>query len=153
MAERKEAAADITVQVSTGSGDSEGDDGSVETLDVTQLSVTKDIEIDEIYGAGNTMPAGYAITQISYSGDFTVPGDKLDLDDTFFDSNGVPTTGVTITITHRDGGSTTYEDVLVTSEGYEVSDGEVTETSYEFVAMGKDSDSEPSEGSDEEETQ
>jgi len=133
MAERKESAADIKIQVGS------------ERLDVTQLSVTKDIGVEEIYGAGNMMPAGYAINQISYSGDFTVPGDRLELEDTFFDSDGVPETGATITITHRGGNSTTFNDVLVTSEGYEMNDGEVTETSYEFLAMSKGNDTEPTE--------
>lgn len=132
MTERKETAADIYVQVGE------------ERLAVTQLSVTKDISIDEIYGAGNMMPSGFGVQNISYSGDMAIPGNRKDLEDKFFDDNGVPVTGVSVTITHRNGESTVYNDILVTSEGWEMNDGETTETSFEFIAMSKDDDTEPS---------
>ncbi|ELY47303.1 hypothetical protein [Natronorubrum sulfidifaciens] len=131
MVNRKESAADIRVNVGE------------EQVPVEQLSVTKDIEIETIYGAGNIIPSGFAITQIEYSGNMTVKGNKKDLEDKFFDGNGVPKVLPAIVITHLNGDATSYDTVLVTSQGYEVTSGETTETSFEFVAMSKDEDTNP----------
>ena len=131
MVNRKEAAADIVVNV--------GD----EQVAVEQLSFSKDIEIDTIYGASNIIPSGYSVTEISYSGSMTVKGNKKDLEDKFFDSNGVPKILNAITVTHLDGGSTSFDSALVTNQGYEVTSGETTETAFEWIAMSKDGDSNP----------
>ncbi|MFC6717887.1 hypothetical protein ACFQGT_09630 [Natrialbaceae archaeon GCM10025810] len=132
MVDRTESAADIRVNVGE------------EQIPVEQLSVTKDIEIETIYGAGNIIPSGFAINRIEYSGNMTIKGRKKDLEKKFFDSNGVPVVIASIVITHLDGDSTSYDKVLVTSQGYEVTSGETTETSFEFVAMSKDEDTNPS---------
>lgn len=130
MTERKESAADISIDVGGNQ------------MDVTQMSVSKDIEAEEIYGAGNTMPSGYAIHNVSYSGDITVVGSNQYADNELFDEDGIPEE-FTVTITHRDGDSTVFNSCIITSAGYEINDGETTETSYEFIAMSKDSDVEP----------
>ncbi|UBF22605.1 tail tube [Halorubrum tailed virus 25] len=125
MANRKESAADITVTV-----------GEEEVV-VESLSVTKNVDIDTIHGSGQTLPDGYAINQVSYEGDMTCMGQKLDLEDKFFDENGIPKVLDAITITHYDGSSSSLQEILLTSEGYEMSAGETVETSFEFIAMKK----------------
>lgn len=131
MVDRKEAAADIVVSVGS------------EEVAVEQLSFSKDIEIDTIYGASNIIPSGYAITEISYSGNMSVKGNKKDLEDKFFDENGVPKILNAITVTHLDGGSTSFDSALVTNQGYEVNSGEAVETEFEWIAMSKDEDTNP----------
>lgn len=135
MADRKESAADIVVSVE-----------DREDVVVEQLSVTKEIDIETIYGSGRTLPDGYSINQISYQGSMELQGNKLDLQDVLFDGNGLPE-GVTINITHFDETLTSFTEVLATNEGWEMSSGESTTTSYEFIAMGKEHagqvDSEP----------
>lgn len=135
MADRKESAADITVSV--------GDDNDVV---VEQLSVTKEIDIETIYGSGRTLPDGYAINQISYQGSMELQGNKLDLEQQLFDDNGIPDE-VTVNITHFNEELTSFTQVLATSEGWESNAGESTTTTFEFIAMGKEHagtvDSEP----------
>lgn len=131
MVDRKEAAADIVVNV--------GD----EQVAVEQLSFSKDIEIDTIYGASNIIPSGYSITEMSYSGNMSVKGNKKDLEEKFFDQNGVPKILSAITVTHLDGGSTSFDSALVTNQGYEVNSGETVETEFEWLAMSKDEDTNP----------
>lgn len=135
MADRKESAADIVVSVE-----------DREDVVVEQLSVTKEIDIETIYGSGRTLPDGYSINQISYQGSMELQGNKLDLQDVLFDDNGIPNE-VTVNITHFDDTLTSFTEVLATNEGWEMSSGESTTTSYEFIAMGKEHagqvDSEP----------
>lgn len=128
MPDRKESAADITVSV-----------GEESEVVVERLSYTKEIEISTIYGSGRTLPDGYSIDQISYQGTMELQGDKLDLEEVLFDEHGVPVE-VEITITHKDGGATTLEPVLATSEGWEMNAGETTTTTFEYMAMGKSHD-------------
>lgn len=125
MASRKESAADITVSV--------GDEEVV----VESLSVNKSVDVETIYGSGQTLPDGYSINQVSYDGDMTCKGNRQDLEDTFFDENGIPIVLDAITITHRDGGTTVFYEVILTSDGYEMNSGETVETSFEFIAMKK----------------
>lgn len=137
MAQRKEAAADIVVSV-------EDRDDVV----VDQLSLTKEIDIETIYGSGRTLPDAYSINQVSYQGSMELMGNKLDLEEVLFDDNGIPQE-VTVNITHFNGELTSFTQVLATSEGYEMSSGDTTSTSFEFIAMGKEhagnADSEPTE--------
>jgi hypothetical protein len=126
MAQRKEAAADIVVSI-------ENEDDVV----VEQLSATKEIDIETIYGSGRTLPDAYSINQISYQGSMELMGNKLDLEQTLFDDNGIPVE-VTINITHFNDELTSFTQVLATSEGYEMSAGDTTTTSFEFIAMGKE---------------
>lgn len=126
MAQRKEAAADIVVSI-----ENEGD------IVVEQLSATKEIDIETIYGSGRTLPDAYSINQISYQGSMELMGNKLDLEQTLFDDNGIPVE-VTINITHFNDELTSFTQVLATSEGYEMSAGDTTTTSFEFIAMGKE---------------
>lgn len=126
MAERKESAADISVSV-----------GDETNLTVEQLSLTKEIDIEQIYGSGQTLPDGYAINQISYQGSIEINGNRQDLEKTLFDGNGIPTE-FTVTVTHFDGTSTNFSECLITSEGWEMSSGESTTTTYELIAMSKE---------------
>ena len=138
MASRKESAADITVSVGE----------NFPEVVVESLSVSKNVDIETIYGSGQTLPDGFAINQVSYEGSMSCKGNRQDLDEAFFDENGIPKVLSAITITHLDGGETAYYEILVTSEGYEMNSGETVETSYEFVAMKKgrngNTDSDPS---------
>ncbi|NUC72542.1 hypothetical protein HTZ84_09510 [Haloterrigena sp. SYSU A558-1] len=142
MVSRKESAADIVVSV--------GED--FPEVVVESLSVTKNVDIETIYGSGQTLPDGYAINQVSYEGSMSCKGNRQDLDTAFFDDNGIPQVLGSITITHLDGGETAFYDILVTSEGYEVNSGETVETSYEFIAMSKsiggDKDADPSDATE-----
>lgn len=124
MADRKESAADITVSV--------GDESEVV---VERLTVTKNIDIEEIRGSGRVLPDGYAITAVSYQGTMELAGNRRDLEAELFDENGIPEES-TINITHFNGDHAAYTEVLATSEGYEVNDGQSTTTTYEFIAMG-----------------
>ena len=78
MATRKESAADIKVTI-----------GSDETV-VESLSITKNIDVESIHGSGAMMPDAYAINQVSYDGDITCKGNRQDLEEKFFDANGIP---------------------------------------------------------------
>jgi hypothetical protein len=131
MANRKESAADIKVTVGS------------EEVTVETISLTKNVDIETIYGSGATFPDSYAINQVSYEGDMTCKGNKKDLESKFFDTNGIPVVLDSISITHLEGDSTDYNDILVTSDGYEMNSGEAVETTYSFVAMSKDGDNEP----------
>jgi len=125
MVDRKESAADIKVSI-----------GQETDIVVEELSVTKDIEISTIYGSGRVMPDGYSVDQISYQGTMELQGNRLDLEEALFDDNGIPEEA-TINITHFNDELTSFTTVLATSEGWEMSAGETTTTTFEFVAMGK----------------
>lgn len=125
MATRKESAADITVSV--------GDEEVV----VETLTVNKSVDVEQIYGTGQTLPDGFAINEVSYDGDMTCKGNRQDLEKHFFDKNGIPKVLDSITITHRDGGTTVLYEILITSDGYEANAGETIETTFEFIAMKK----------------
>lgn len=126
MANRKESAADIRVSVD--------DDTDVV---VSRLQLTKDIDVEQLGGSGKMIPDHYSINQITYQGTMELNGNKLDLQDKFFDDNGIPIVADAITVTHMDGTSTSYQEIIVTSEGWEMNEGESTTTTYEFIAMGK----------------
>lgn len=130
MADRKESAADIYVALGT-----DGEDNTSEIV-VERLSVTKEIDISQIYGSGRMLPDGYSINQISYQGTMELQGNRLDLDEKLFDSDGVPNEAI-INITHFDDSLTSFTGVLATSEGWEMNAGQTTTTTYEFIAMGK----------------
>jgi hypothetical protein len=127
MTSRKESAADIVVSV--------GED--FPEVVVESLSISKNVDIETIYGSGRTIPDAYSINQVSYEGSMTCKGNRQDLDRAFFDDYGVPRPLSAITITHLDGDETSFFDVLVTTEGYELNSGETVETSYDFIALRK----------------
>jgi len=124
MVNRKESTADIRVSV-----------GEEEVV-VESLSATKNIDIEQIYGSGQTLPDGYSINQVSYEGDMTLKGNRLDLESKLFDMNGIPKV-FNVNITHLDGTPSGFQECLCTSEGYEASSGDTTETSFSFIAMRK----------------
>jgi len=135
MADRRESASDITVSIDSPAG-------KIKDFVVERLSATKNIDIQAIYGSGQMLPDGYSINQISYEGTIELQGNKYATDEHMFDNNGIPHE-FTITITHMNGNSTVFTECLATSDGYEMNSGETTTTTYEFVAMGKETDGQP----------
>ncbi|QSG06404.1 hypothetical protein [Halapricum desulfuricans] len=125
MSTRRESAADITVTI-----------GEEEVV-VETLSVTKNVDVETIYGSGQTLPDGFSINQVAYEGDMSCKGNKMDLEEKFFDEHGIPKVLDAITVSHFDGSSSALQEIIVTSEGYEMNSGETTETSFSFLAMKK----------------
>lgn len=133
MPDRKESAADITVSVHTGLQGEEQPEVEGEVV-VEQMTLTKEIDINEIYGSSRLFPDGYSIDQVSYQGDIELQGNRLELERALFDDDGVPRE-FSITITHFDGTNTVFSGCLATSDGWEMSAGETTTTTYQIIAM------------------
>lgn len=124
MASDEENAADITITI----------DGTV--IVVEQLQVNEDIDIQKRYGSGYNFPSGRSMGHIDVTGSFTIVGvESNDLNSLFFNSNGKPREFDAITITHQNDSVTQISDCIVQNRGYEINDGEMTETSYEYDAM------------------
>ncbi len=155
--DRVESAANITLTISKG-GEAitpGGDSGSEATSDevgaeilkvpISRLDRTKDIEISEIRES-SLKANGYSVTSISFSGSMMFKGERVrgedgsptHIEDLLFDENDVPNP-VSITISHElSGKSETFQDVLVTSDAYESQNESETETSFDWIAMDKD---------------
>jgi hypothetical protein len=144
--DRIESAANITLTVSKGGS---GGDGASQAqmlkVPISSLDRTKDIEISEIRQS-SLKANGYSVTAISFSGSMMFAGERVHgpdnepirIDELLFDDEDVPNP-VSITITHElSGKSETFQDVLTTSDAYEVQSESETETSYDWVAMDKD---------------
>ena len=141
--DRIESAADITLTISKG-GSQADDDASILKIPISRLDRTKDVEINEIRES-SLKASGYSITAISFSGSMMFKGEKVhgpdndpqSIESLLFDDDDVPNP-VSITITHDlSDESETYEDVLVTSDSYEVQSESETETAFDWVAMDK----------------
>lgn len=153
--DRVESAANITLTISKAGGNANG--GNPEgtgfmKIPISRLDRTKDIEISEIRES-SLKASGYSVTSISYSGSMMFAGERVTggksgqntnrIEDLLFDDEDVPHP-VSITITHElSGDSETLQDVLVTSDSYEVQNESETETAFDWVAM--DSDTQTSE--------
>lgn len=135
MAERKESADDIEITVG---------DGSIVTVET--LSLNEEWDVETIYGSGYQYPSGYSIKNAKYNGSLTVKGEATKHRGDFFTGeapayDGPPKVMDAILVHHmkdEESGvrkSTSFQDVIVTTSGYEMNDGEITETSYEFIAM------------------
>jgi hypothetical protein len=144
--DRIESAANITMTVSKG-GNSATDDASILKVPVSRLDTTKDVEISEIR-EGSLKASGYSVTMISFSGSIMFKGERVHgpeneavaLDELLFDDDGVPNP-VSVSITHELSGKVeTYEDVMVTSDSYEVQSESETETAYDWIAMDRDTE-------------
>ncbi|WP_144797680.1 hypothetical protein [Halorubrum depositum] len=162
--DRIESAANITLNISKGGeqvteGDFEDTDfsetdgfddaaGAVDAgtlrVPISRLDTTKDIEISEIRES-SLKATGYSVTSISYSGSMMFKGERVhgpdneptSIESLIYDSDGVPVP-CSITITHElSGKSETFEDVLVTSDSYEVQSESETETAFDWIAMDK----------------
>jgi len=161
--DRIESAANITLNISKGGeqvtegdfedtnfGNSDFDDagGAVNAgtlrVPISRLDTTKDIEISEIRES-SLKASGYSVTSISYSGSMMFKGERVhgpdnepvSIESLIYDAEGVPVP-CSITITHElSGKSETFEDVLVTSDAYEVQSESETETSFDWIAMDK----------------
>ncbi len=106
------------------------------TITVDQLQVNEEVDIQKRYGSGYNHPSGRSMGHIDVTGSFTIKGIGTDaLNSVFYGVFGRPKEFDAITITHKNGKSTDIKDCIVTNRGYEVSDGDMTETSYEFDAM------------------
>lgn len=106
---------------------------------VVELDTNKEINVEELGGSNHLLPAGYSITSIRYRGSMTCNGSKHDLESEFFDAQGKPIPG-TLTVTHMDGTPENWNEVLLISQGYQMREGEVSQTAFEWVAMSKDGD-------------
>jgi hypothetical protein len=146
--DRIESAADITLTISKGGDrvlDGPGaDDAAILKVPISRLDRTKDVEISEIRES-SLKATGYSITAISFSGSMMFMGERVHgpdnepvkIEDLLFDDEGVPNP-VSITITHElSEDSETFEDVLVTSDSYEVQSESETETAFDWIAMDK----------------
>ena len=146
--DRIESAADITLTISKG-GDRvldgpDADDAAILKVPISRLDRTKDVEISEIRES-SLKATGYSITAISFSGSMMFMGERVHgpdneptkIESLLFDDEGVPNP-VSITITHDlSEESETFEDVLVTSDSYEVQSESETETAFDWIAMDK----------------
>jgi hypothetical protein len=130
----------------TAAGES-AEDASILKVPVSRLDTTKDVEIEEIR-EGSLKASGYSVTMISFSGSVMFKGERVhgpdnapvSLDSLLFDDDGVPNP-VSISITHDLSGKVeTYEDVMVTSDSYEVQSESETETAYDWIAMDRNTE-------------
>lgn len=126
MAEEKqvETAAQVTLNVN-------GTEYRVKSIDTSV-----DVNVEIIHG-NQLKPAGWGVTDVTFSGSLTFNGDVADVvvPELTQDDGITPREGNSITITHMDGGSTIFEDVFLDNMSYSMSEKEITETSFEFVAM------------------
>lgn len=128
--DQTENASDIEIILSNAAND----DKNV-TIAVDSLSLNEDIDFTKRYGSGNNKPTGRSTGHFDAGGSFTVMGlEKSVLNYLLFDENGHPKK-FTISITHPSGLSTGVTGCKVESRGYEISDGEMSETSYDFDAF------------------
>lgn len=140
--DRIEASANITMQVS---GVVDGDKVTME-VPISRLDATKDVEINQL--RQNSLKAnGYSVTAIDFSGTLMFAGYRVSgpdgsgpvyIEELLFDSEGVPTP-VSVTVSHdlAEDDTDTYQDVMATSDGYEVRNEENTERAFDFIAMDR----------------
>lgn len=124
MSEQAEAAAQVEVFI-------EG-----ERITVHDLDTTTEIDIERHYGSGHLDPDQYSIKSIKHDGSIMLKGNKLALGQSLYNEDGSPREGV-MTITHMDGSVTEYKQFLIVGEGFQFSEGETAETSYDWIAMGR----------------
>jgi len=141
-----ESAANIEFTINISENSSIGQDEIV--VPVTAFDGNKDVGIEQI--RGNALKAiGFSVTEIEFSGSvsfdgngfITVDGSTYHLEDLFTNDNGVPVSGSEVIIYHEDttvidGGAkqTVYKDVMITSDGYESNEGEVSGLTFDFIA-------------------
>lgn len=146
-----EAAANIefTINISESSVVG-GDEQDQITVPIASVDANKDVEIEQIRG-NNVLPIGFSVTEIEYSGSVTfdgngfveVDGEMYHLEDLFVDDDGMPVTGSEIVIYHEiaahgnDSKQTVYEDVMVTSDGYETDSGDVSGVTFDWIAADR----------------
>lgn len=142
MTEQTEAAAQIVVSV-----------GNEEVV-VADLQTRSEYDIERHYGSGSKVPSGYSVKMIEHGGSMRLKGNRLDLNELlFYQSEAEIPSGrdgqgkevgdpkpATITVLHMNSTTDEYYEVLVTTRGFEFSEGETAETSYEWIAMGSSFD-------------
>lgn len=124
MTNRSEAAAQIVLEL-------EGNE-----IVVRDFDFETEIEVKRNFGSGKVVPDTYSVTKIEHGGSTLLTGNMLYLGSLLFDDEGYPVPGV-LTITHMDGSTTTFEEFIVVSEGFQFSEAENSETSYNWIAMRK----------------
>ena len=104
-------------------------------LRVKSVDTEVDIGIEML--RGNTLEAsGWAVTEVAYSGSLAFHGDVAAEVNALMTEDGVvPMEGVTLTVTHAGGRAESFENVFMGNQQYSMSEGDVSETTYEWVAM------------------
>jgi hypothetical protein len=116
-------------------------------IPVSELDLTEEVDVEMVRETG-LYPDGYAVNAIDVSGSLSFAGSKVrrqngsitTLNDMFFDDNGIPTVfniNITHGVNHDEGESDpveTVEKCLLTTREFNVSSGDPTETSLDFVA-------------------
>lgn len=105
-------------------------------LRVKSVDTSVEVDIQMIYG-NNLKPDGWAVKEIAFSGSLGFHGDVAEQVNALLSNDYEPEEGNSLTITHMDGSSETYSDVMLSTHEYSMSEGEVTETTYDWVAMDK----------------
>lgn len=123
-----------------------------ERLVVADLDLKSDYQMERDYGSGYVVPSAVAMQKIEHGGSITFKGNKLHLNNVLFYQPGddipegaqvgTPKPGV-LTITHMNGSTTSGYDLFVITRGFQFSESETAETSYEFIIMRMDGDPEP----------
>lgn len=107
-------------------------------LRVKSIDTSVDVDVEMIFG-NNLKPDGWAVKRAEFSGSLTFNGDVAGtVTPMLTEGDGVtPTEGNSITVTHMRGRADVFTDVMMGNQSYNMSEGEVTETTYEWVAMDK----------------
>jgi hypothetical protein len=105
---------------------------------VKEIDTSVDVDIQMIFG-NNLKPDGWAVKKAEFSGSLAFHGDVAGtVTPMLTRGDGVtPVEGNALTITHMRGRADTFTDVMMGNQGYNMSEGEVTETTYEWVSMDK----------------
>lgn len=105
---------------------------------VKSVDTSVDVSIEMIYG-NNLKPDGWGVTEASFSGSLAFHGDVAGvINPELTDGDGVtPVEGNTLTVTHMSGRADVFQDVLMGNQSYSMSEGEITETQYEWSALDK----------------
>lgn len=127
-----ESAAQIVVEVSG------------QEIVVTDLSLNDDFDMERNYGSNRLEADSLSFKKIERGGSLTLKGSKVELEDALFYQPGddipegfevhTPKPFV-MTILLLNGNTKSRRDNYVTSGGFQFSEGETAETTYEFITM------------------
>lgn len=144
--DQKESAQNITVTLTLPAAQVEGSEPKSLEIPVSRVDATKEVEINQIRES-SVKANGFSVTAIDYSGTimfqgtrFSKGGEEFTLDEVLYKPNGVPRL-IQINIYHElDDEPEIYQDVMVNSEAYESRNEETSETSYDWIAMDRNTD-------------
>lgn len=105
---------------------------------VKDVDTTVEVTLEMVRG-NNVKPQGWGITEANFSGSLSFNGDVSgEITPQLTQGDGVtPVEGCSLVITHMDGSSDIYTDVMMEEESYSSQEGSVTETNYNWVAFDK----------------